>query len=231
VTADHVTGGRVELGMGAGWFELEHREFGFPFAPASERVDVLAEQVEIVHRLWDGAEPEVTFQGQHYTLEKCRALPKPVQQPLPPLIFGGGAGPRSAALAAKWADEYNVNFCSVAEIRARRGHVLAAWETAGREVPPTFSFMTCTLVGADDAELHARAARLMDLEGETGDPKAWLESVAGEYVVGTVPQALDRLGDLSDAGVERIMMQHLLHDDLDAVRLIGEQLIPAAAKL
>src|SRR5438128_7296988 len=120
VTADHVTGGRVELGMGAGWFELEHREFGFPFAPASERVDVLAEQAEIVHRLWNGAEPEVTFHGEHYELEKCRALPKPVQQPHPPLIFGGGAGPRSAALAAKWADEYNVNFCSVEEIKARR---------------------------------------------------------------------------------------------------------------
>ncbi len=231
VTADHVTGGRVELGMGAGWFELEHREFGFPFAPASERVDVLAEQVEIVHRLWDPNEAEVTFHGSHYTLEECRALPKPVQQPHPPLIFGGGAGPRSAALAAKWADEYNVNFCSVEEIRARRGRVLEAWEAAGRDAPPTFSFMTCTLVGADEAELHARAKRLMELEGETGDPKAWLESVAGEYVVGTVPQVLDRLGELSEAGVERIMMQHLLHDDLNAVRLIGEELIPAAAKL
>jgi alkanesulfonate monooxygenase SsuD/methylene tetrahydromethanopterin reductase-like flavin-dependent oxidoreductase (luciferase family) len=91
--------------------------------------------------------------------------------------------------------------------------------------------MTCTLVGHDEAELHARAKRLMELEGETGDPKAWLDGVAGEYVVGTVPQVLDRLGELSEAGVERIMMQHLLHDDLDAVRLIGEELIPAAAKL
>jgi F420-dependent oxidoreductase-like protein len=231
VTADHVTGGRIELGMGAGWFELEHREFGFPFAGASERVDVLAEQAEIVHRLWDSGEPEVTFHGEHYTLEKCRALPKPVQQPHPPLIFGGSAGPRSAALAAKWADEYNVNFCSVEEIRARRGRVVAAFEAEGRDAPPTFSFMTCTLVGADESELHARAKRLMELEGETGDPKAWLEGVAGEYVVGTVPQVLDRLGELSEAGVDRIMMQHLLHDDLDAVRLIGEEVIPAAAKL
>src|SRR5262249_31213830 len=157
-------------------------------------------------------------QGEHYTLEKCRALPKPVQQPHPPLIFGGSAGPRSAALAAKWADEYNVNFCSVEEIRARRGRVLAAFEAEGRDAP-TFSFMTCTLVGADESELHARAKRLMELEGETGDPKAWLEGVAGEYVVGTIPQVLDRLGELSDAGVDRIMMQHLLHDDLEAVRL------------
>jgi alkanesulfonate monooxygenase SsuD/methylene tetrahydromethanopterin reductase-like flavin-dependent oxidoreductase (luciferase family) len=86
-------------------------------------------------------------------------------------------------------------------------------------------------VGADEAELHGRAQRLMDLEGETGDPKAWLESMAGEYVIGTVPQVLERLGELSDAGVDRIMMQHLLHDDLDAVRLIGEELIPAATKV
>jgi alkanesulfonate monooxygenase SsuD/methylene tetrahydromethanopterin reductase-like flavin-dependent oxidoreductase (luciferase family) len=231
VTADHVTGGRVELGMGAGWFELEHREFGFPFAPAGERLDVLAEQAEIVHRLWDAGEPEVTFHGTHYTLEGCRALPKPVQQPHPHLIFGGGAGPRSAALAAKWADEYNVNFCSVEEIKARRGRVLAAFEAAGREGPPTFSFMTGTLVGRDESELHRRAKRLMEMEGETGDPKAWLESVAGEYVVGTVPQVLERLNELSGAGVDRIMMQHLHHDDLDAVRLIGEEVIPAASRL
>jgi F420-dependent oxidoreductase-like protein len=231
VTADHVTGGRVELGMGAGWFELEHREFGFPFASASERVDVLAEQAEIVHRLWDADEPEVTFRGSHYMLERCRALPKPVQQPHPPLIFGGSAGPRSAALAARWADEYNVTFCSVDEIRKRRERVLAAWEAAGRDAPPTFSFMTCTIVGADEDELHGRAARLMELEGETGEPKAWLESVAAEYVVGTTAQVVDRLGELAEAGVDRIMMQHLLHDDLDAVRLIGEELIPMAVKL
>jgi alkanesulfonate monooxygenase SsuD/methylene tetrahydromethanopterin reductase-like flavin-dependent oxidoreductase (luciferase family) len=217
--------------MGAGWFELEHREFGFPFPPSSERLDILTEQVEIVHRLWDAGEPEVTFRGKHYSLEACRALPKPMQQPHPPLIFGGSAGPRSAALAARWADEYNVNFCSVDEIRARRARVLAAWEAAGRHAPPTFSFMTGTVIGADEADLHRRAARLMEMEGETGDPAAWLKSVAGEYVVGTVPQVIDRLGELSDAGVDRIMMQHLLHDDLDMVRLIGEELIPAAAKL
>jgi F420-dependent oxidoreductase-like protein len=231
VTADHVTGGRVELGMGAGWFELEHREFGFPFPPSSVRLDLLTEQVEIVHRLWDPKEPEVTFHGKHYSLEACRALPTPVQQPHPPLIFGGSAGPRSAALAARWADEYNVNFCSVEEIRARRERVLRAWEEAGRDAPPAFSFMTCTIVGTDEDELHRRAARVMALEGETGDPSAWLASVGAEYVVGTTAQVLDRLGELAEAGVDRIMLQHLLHDDLDTVRLIGEELIPPAAKL
>jgi alkanesulfonate monooxygenase SsuD/methylene tetrahydromethanopterin reductase-like flavin-dependent oxidoreductase (luciferase family) len=124
-----------------------------------------------------------------------------------------------------------VNFCSVDEVRARRGRVLAAWEAAGRDAPPTFSFMTCTIVGADEDELNQRAKRLMELEGETGDPAAWLASVSGEYVTGTTAQVIDRLGELAEAGVDRIMMQHLLHDDLDAVRLIGEELIPAAVDL
>ena len=131
--------------------------------------------------------------------------------------------------AARWADEYNVNFCSVDEIRARRARVLAAWESAGRAGPPVFSFMTGTIVGADEDELHARAARVMELEGETGDPATWLESVAGEWIVGTTGQVLDRLGELAAAGVERVMLQHLLHADLEPVRLIGRELAPAVA--
>ena len=228
VTADHVTGGRVELGMGAGWFELEHTEFGFPFPPVTERMAILAEQVEIVHRSWDAGEPEVTFHGTHYTLEGCRALPKPVQQPHPNLIFGGGAGPTSAALAARWADEYNVNFSTVETIRAARDRVHAAWEAAGRSDPPVFSLMTGTIVGADRDDLLDRASRVMALESETGDPKAWLESVADEWIVGTTDEVLERLELLSEAGIQRVMMQYLVHDDLDGVRIIGRDLIPAA---
>src|SRR5919204_185225 len=110
VTVDHASGGRAELGMGAGWFEREHRAYGFPFPPTGERMGVLAEQVEIVHRLWSKDEGPVTFEGRHYSLDACPGLPKPVQDPHPPLILGGGAGPRGASLAARWADEYNVNF-------------------------------------------------------------------------------------------------------------------------
>ena len=227
-TADHVTGGRVELGMGAGWFELEHSEFGFPFPPAGERMALLAEQVEIVHRSWDAREAEVTFRGAHYTLERCRALPKPVQRPHPPLIFGGGAGPRSLALAARWADEYNVNFSTIAQIRAARERVDAAWEGAGRHGPPVLSLMTGTIVGADQPDLMDRVGRVMALEGETGDAKAWVEGVRDEWIVGTTEQVVERLSGLADAGVQRVMMQHLLHDDLDAVRLIGRDVIPAA---
>jgi len=231
VTADHVTGGRVELGMGAGWFELEHTEFGFPFPPPADRMAILAEQVEIVHRSWDAGEPEVTFHGEHYTLDGCRALPTPLQQPHPPLIFGGGAGPKSAALAARWADEYNVNFSPIETIRSARDRLFAAWESAGRAEPPVLSLMTGTIVGADEDDLHQRASRVMSLENETGEPKAWLDGVRDEWIVGTTEQVLERLRRLSEAGVRRVMMQYLVHDDLDGVRLIGRDLIPAARDL
>jgi alkanesulfonate monooxygenase SsuD/methylene tetrahydromethanopterin reductase-like flavin-dependent oxidoreductase (luciferase family) len=108
VTADHVSNGRVELGMGAGWLEAEHRAYGFPFADTRTRMDVLAEQLEIVRRSWEpGA---FSFQGEHYAVEGLDALPKPVQQPHPPLLVGGSGGRRSIALAARWADEYNMPF-------------------------------------------------------------------------------------------------------------------------
>jgi F420-dependent oxidoreductase-like protein len=102
VTADHASGGRVELAMGTGWNEPEHRAYGFPFPPFAERFEMLEEQVEIVHRLWD--RDEVTFAGKHYKLEGVHALPKPFQDPHPNLIIGGEANRRSAALAARWAD-------------------------------------------------------------------------------------------------------------------------------
>jgi alkanesulfonate monooxygenase SsuD/methylene tetrahydromethanopterin reductase-like flavin-dependent oxidoreductase (luciferase family) len=102
-TVDHVSGGRVELGIGAGWFEREHRSLGFPFPEDGERIEILAEQVEVVHRLWDRDEAAVTFEGRHYRLEGALALPRPIQRPHPPLVMGGGAGSRAAAAAARWA--------------------------------------------------------------------------------------------------------------------------------
>jgi F420-dependent oxidoreductase-like protein len=232
VTADHVTGGRVEAGMGAGWFEREHTEFGFPFSPVPERMDVLEEQVEIVHRSWDRSEPELTFEGRHYRLEGCRALPKPVQEPHPPLILGGQAGPRSAALAARWADEYNVNFATLDQIRERRVRLDVACAAAGRDPASLrYSLMAGTLVGANEEELLGRAARLMEVDGEKGDPKAWIEGLRDEWIVGTIQEVLDRLGELARAGVQRVMLQHRLHDDLEAVAQIAEQIIPAVRDL
>jgi F420-dependent oxidoreductase-like protein len=232
VTADHASGGRVELGMGAGWFEQEHRAYGFAFPSARERFDVLEEQVEIVHRLWERNEDTVTFDGTHYHLEDCPGIPKPLQDPHPSLILGGGAGPRAARLAARWADEYNVNFVAPEGSRAARQRLSSACEAIDRDPGELrMSLMTGTVVGADVGELEGRASRLMERRGETGDPAAFLQGLGPERIVGTPERVLDRLREYSDAGVERVMMQHLLHDDLEAVALIGSAIVPEAANL
>src|SRR4051812_40352143 len=181
-TADHVSRGRVELGMGTGWSEVEHTAYGFPFAAMGERMDVLAEQLEIVHDgHWGDAEP-YAFEGKHYTLRDLHARPKPVQRPHPPLIMGGNAGPRAARLAARFADEYNTVFPTLAQIRERRASIVAACEAAGRE-PIPFSVMTP-----------------IQLTGGAVD----------EHVIGaTVDAAVDRLRTWEDAGVSRVFLQHL----------------------
>jgi F420-dependent oxidoreductase-like protein len=216
VTADHVSGGRVELGLGAGWHEPEHVAYGFPFPPVRERMDRLAEQLEIVHGSWTADGP-FSFEGSHYRLEGLDAQPRTLQRPHPPLIMGGNAGPRSAALAARWADEYNTPFAGPDELRARMARVAEACERAGRE-PIPFSLMTGLLVGRDAASLRSRAAELL---GESSPPETWL--------AGTAEEVVERLGALRDAGLHRVMLQHLLHTDLETVALIGRELAPAVA--
>src|SRR3954470_21762315 len=155
VTADHISGGRVELGIGTGWLEAEHTAYGFPFPPVSERMAILGEQLEIIVRQW-GEEP-FSFAGAHYRLEDLDARPKPVQRPRPPLIVGGAAGPRSAALAARWADEYNTVYVMPDGARERRAALDRACKEAGRE-PHTlrFSMMNGFVIGADRSELAER---------------------------------------------------------------------------
>jgi len=186
VTADHVSQGRVELGIGAGWHEGEHRSFGFPFDTTRDRFDRLGEQIEIVHRSWHD-EP-FDFEGRFYRLEQADAQPKPVQKPHPNLILGGSAAPRGAALAARWADEYNTVFPTAEQARERRERIAAACADAGRD-PITFSAM-------------------IKLEGSPDE-------------------LIDQLRSLAEAGVERVMLQHLAHDDLAAVELVGREVIPA----
>ena len=163
-TADHISGGRIDLGLGAGWHEREHEAYGFPFASTKERMDVLEEQLEVVLGNW--SDEPFTFEGAHYTLRDLDAQPKPVQRPHPPLIIGGSGGARSAALAARFADEYNTPFATVDDVRARRAAVLAACEKAGRE-PLPFSIMTGVIVGRDDAELGERVGRLAAVRART----------------------------------------------------------------
>jgi len=216
VTADQVSGGRIELGIGAGWFDREHEAYGFPFAPTSVRMDVLQEQLQILLGTW-GSEP-FSFDGEHYVLSDLEAEPKPVQKPHPPVIMGGSGGPRSAALAARFADEYNTPFPSLDEIRERRGRIAEACERAGRQ-PIPFSIMSSMILGADAAELSERARRMGESLGVDAD--ALLREPPQGWTVGTLEQAAAQLATVRDAGVSRVMAQLRAHDDLDAVALIG----------
>jgi F420-dependent oxidoreductase-like protein len=200
VTADHVSNGRVELGLGAGWHEGEHRAHGFPFDSVKDRFDRLSEQMEIVHRSW--TEGPFDFEGRFYRLENADPQPKPGRKPN--LIAGGGARPRGAALAARWADEYNTVYATADECRERRERVAAACAEAGRD-PIPFSLMTSFAVDGDPADHHP----------------AW--------IVGTFEQMAAQLRALESAGVERVMLQHLRHHDLDTIELLGRELIPAVS--
>jgi F420-dependent oxidoreductase-like protein len=149
-TADHVSGGRIELGLGTGWHEPEHAAYGFPFTAMKDRMDVLEEQLAIVHDGHWGDDEHYSFSGDHYTLADLDARPKPVQKPHPPLILGGAAGPRAARLAARYADEYNTVMPTPDEITERKARIDAACAKAGR-APIPFSTMGPIPDGGFDA--------------------------------------------------------------------------------
>jgi F420-dependent oxidoreductase-like protein len=225
-TADHVSGGRVEVGMGTGWLEAEHRAYGFPFPPLADRLGQLAEALEVVSCQW--AEAPCTFEGERYAIHELDALPKPVQRPRPNLIVGGQGGPRSLALAARFADEYNTFFKSPEACASIRRRLDEACRQQGRE-PVPLSLMTGWLVGEDRDELLDRARRLAEWRGYEGGAEEFLATLPESWVAGTLEQATQRLGELADAGVDRVMLQHLLHRDLDAVAQIGRRVAPSVA--
>jgi F420-dependent oxidoreductase-like protein len=228
VVVDHVSGGRVEVGMGAGWYLADHERFGFDFPEDRLRMQMLAEQLEIVHRQWHGE--RFSFQGHHYRLDDCLSLPRPVQDPHPPLIIGGSAGAQSARLTARWGDEYNTVFASPEECAKRRARVTEAFDRAGRDPSALrFSLMTGAVVGGDRTDVRRRAKRVAERSRRSGGPEELLREVEGTWVVGTVEEAVSHLRRLEEAGVERVMLQHLAHDDLDMVELIGREIVPAVA--
>jgi alkanesulfonate monooxygenase SsuD/methylene tetrahydromethanopterin reductase-like flavin-dependent oxidoreductase (luciferase family) len=205
LTADHISGGRIDLGIGTGWHEDEHRAFDFPFPPMPERFDELERQLEEIQRIWR------------------ETGPPPVQQPRPRLVMGGAAKPRGARLAARHADEYNVVYASPEAAGERHAALEQACEAVGRDPATlTFSVMTGFVVGADEREIRDRAAQLGALEGKGADEL--LAARRDHWLIGTPEQIGERLGDYERAGVERIAMQHLLHTDLDAVALLARLL-------
>jgi alkanesulfonate monooxygenase SsuD/methylene tetrahydromethanopterin reductase-like flavin-dependent oxidoreductase (luciferase family) len=203
-TVDRISSGRVELGLGAGWNEREHQAYGFAFPDLPERMSMLERQLEQVTRQW------------------AELTPEPFQRPRPPLIMGGSAGPRSAMLAARFADEYNTVFATVEECRERRARIEAACADAGRD-PIVFSLMTGCIVGSDRSQVEERAAAV---GRRTGSDVAHLLGSDRSFA-GTVEEVVARLRAYEEAGVERVFLQHLDHSDLDMVRLIGEQVAPS----
>jgi alkanesulfonate monooxygenase SsuD/methylene tetrahydromethanopterin reductase-like flavin-dependent oxidoreductase (luciferase family) len=219
VTADHISGGgRIELGMGMGWLEAEHEAYGFPFPATGDRMGMLEEQIEIVRRQW--GEDRLDFDGEHYRIKGLDALPKPLSPPN--LIVGGRARPRSLALAARWADEYNLVMMGAEECAAAVPLITEAWEGAGRP-KPVISVMTGGVVGSDPVDLLERAHAVAEARGEDAtDPEAYIEQLPSHWLIGTVAEVRDQLAALERVGVERLMLQYLPHRDLDGVDYIAE---------
>jgi F420-dependent oxidoreductase-like protein len=209
--ADQMSGGRVELGLGAGWFEAEHRAYGIPFPPVGERFDRLSEQLAIVTGLWATPPGErFTFRGGHYDVHDSPALPKPVQTPGPPIIVGGVGAKRTPALAARYADEYNVPFRPVDATRQAYERVTAACEAAGREAPIVLSAAQTVAVGRTPAEAKARAENLSMPAGVTGTPS----------------EVVDQISRYAELGATRFFLQILDLHDLDHLDVIASEVAP-----
>ncbi|MGB8649782.1 MAG: LLM class F420-dependent oxidoreductase [Mycobacteriales bacterium] len=210
---DQMSGGRVELGLGTGWYDAEHTAYGIPFPPVGERFDRLEEQLQVVRGLW-AAEGPFSFAGEHYQLTDSPALPKPVQRPGPPIVMGGFGARRTPRLAATYADEYNVPFASLADTTAAFDRVRAACADSGRSL--VLSAAQTVAVGRDEAQAAGRA----DAIGQS------LDHLRAHGLGGTVGEVVDRIGQLADAGATRVYLQVMDLADLDHLELIASEVAP-----
>ncbi len=218
---DAMSGGRVEVGLGTGWFEAEHAAYGIPFPPFAERFERLEEQLEILAGLWSAAHGETySFSGRHYELAPGPALPKPVQRPRPPLIVGGTGPRRTPALAARVADEFNVAFMDVDSTRARFEAARAACAENGRDPEELICSHAVTVCCATDESELARRAELI---GRT------VEDLRANGAAGTPSEVAARLEQYREAGASRSYLQLIDLDDLDHVALIAAEVMPLLA--
>lgn len=222
-TVDEMSGGRVELGMGAGWNEREHAELGIPFPSLKDRYDRLEESLAIVHGLW--TEPDGwAFDGEHWQVRGSRFDPRAAGTGTrhPHLILGGDGGPRLSRLVATYADEFNRQSATPERVREAYGNVRAACAAIGRDSDQlVYSGMVGVLVAETEAELEDRVREQLATTGGQADAQAWLDERRGRWIMGTPDEAWDRVRALEEAGVQRIMLQDFLPRDLDMVRLIG----------
>ena len=215
---DEMSGGRVEFGIGAGWFEAEHRAYAIPFPGLGERFDRLTEQLEIITGLWNTPVGRTfDYAGAHYSIADSPALPKPAQRPHPPILIGGGGAKRTPALAARFAAEFNLAFPTLEFAGLQIGRVRRACEAAGRspdDLVYSAAFVVCA--GKDGAEIARRAAAI----GRSVD-----ELRSNSPLVGTPAEIIDRLGAFAEAGVQRVYLQLLDLSDLDHLEVFARSVM------
>jgi F420-dependent oxidoreductase-like protein len=218
---DRMSGGRVDFGLGTGWFAEEHTQYGIPFPPLGERFDRLEEQLTILTGLWGTPEGrKFSFEGVHYQVSDSPGLPKPVQRPGPPIVIGGGGPKRTPRLAAKFADEFNVPFGSLESTGAQFERVRAACTEAGRDPEEiTFSAALIVCCGKDEAEISRRAAAIGRDVSELRENGA----------CGTPDEVAARLKAFADVGAERAYLQFLDLTDLDHLELVASAVAPQLA--
>ena len=228
-TVDDMSGGRLSVGIGAGWNEVEHRSYGFPFPDIGARADMLEEQLAIVHGLLEGPDGW-SFEGRHYRVSDAVVRPRPARHI--PILVGGTGAPRSMRIAARFADEFNLSSTGPDRARELYERLDDACRAAGRD-PATLarSAMAGVLVGADAAEFDRRTGdilRVLGVGSDAASGRAWLEERRPRWVIGTPDEARATVRAFADAGVERLMFQDFLPRDLDMIELLGKEIVAAA---
>ncbi|HJX07459.1 MAG TPA: LLM class flavin-dependent oxidoreductase [Actinomycetota bacterium] len=229
LTVDLISDGRVEIGIGAGWWREEHTRFGLPFHDVEHRWQLLEEQVPIVHGLL--TEDTFSFDGRHYRLDGADQLPKAVQRPRPPLILGGTTvGPRMQALVGRYADEFNTVGGTPDDVGARFARARAGVETAGRDPSSLVtSLMTWFFVAPTEDAYVEKLRRAHALDPSAGPFDAYRADIEHDCIVGTPERAIERLRAYAEVGVQRIFLNHELYDDLDMLDLVAIDVMPAVA--
>ena len=228
-TVAEMSGGRVEVGVGAGWNEEEHAQHAIPYPDTRERYDMLEEQLAILHGLW--TEPDGwSYQGAHWSVRDALFYPKPpapAGRRHPNIIVGGGGGPRMCTLVARYADEMNISSKGVGAVGEAFERLDGACRAEGRDPSAvTRSIMTGVLVGESDGDVRDRVGQLMELFGaSTADADAWLDERRKRWIIGTPDEARERIESFESARTERIMLQTFLPRDLEMVQLIGRTLL------
>jgi F420-dependent oxidoreductase-like protein len=211
---DHMSGGRIEFGLGAGWYESEHAAYAIGFPSLAERFERYEEQLAIITGLWETPEGETfSFGGKHYTVTESPALPKPAQRPRPPVLIGGAGPKRTPRLAARYADEFNVPFAGTDDTAAAYGRVRDACAAAGRDVSSMiFSAAQVVCCGRDDAELARRAEAI----GRAPD------ELRAHGLAGTPAEIAEKIGQYAAIGAQTMYLQVLDLSDLDHLELLAE---------